>query len=258
LYSNQIAYWMPLLLDQLGVTATRAYSTRKLRAAYAGSAIRIRRSSDNAEQDIGFVGENLDTAAITTFVGANSAYVVKWYDQSGSADDCVQATVSLQARIVNAGTLDVRNTKACPLFDGVDDTYVTTAFPTAKSAGAVAAINAAGPNFPSYNCVVGATTTSAGFIQGNSGLPNYLTSGMGTPIVNNSGSAGVFGGVLQQLEAHGTGITNTEPMVISGDRSIGIRNWPGWIGEVVTFNPALSAGNTTVMYTNQKTYWGTP
>src|SRR5207344_1611431 len=30
------------LIDVLGVSATRAYSTRKLRAAYAGSAIRIR------------------------------------------------------------------------------------------------------------------------------------------------------------------------------------------------------------------------
>ena len=59
------------LIDVLGVSATRAYSTRRLASAYVGSAIRIRRSSDNAEQDIGFVGENLDTAAISTFVGAN-------------------------------------------------------------------------------------------------------------------------------------------------------------------------------------------
>ena len=42
------------ILDQLGVSAAAAYSLRKLRAAYAGSAIRVRRSSDNAELDIGF------------------------------------------------------------------------------------------------------------------------------------------------------------------------------------------------------------
>ena len=34
--------------------AAAAYSLRLLREAYSGSAIRVRRSSDSAEQDIGF------------------------------------------------------------------------------------------------------------------------------------------------------------------------------------------------------------
>jgi len=34
--------------------AAAAYSLRKLRADYSGSAVRVRRSSDNTEQDIGF------------------------------------------------------------------------------------------------------------------------------------------------------------------------------------------------------------
>jgi hypothetical protein len=45
-------------LDNLGLTsgtpAAAAYSLRKLSTAYTGSAIRVRRSSDNAEADIGF------------------------------------------------------------------------------------------------------------------------------------------------------------------------------------------------------------
>ena len=44
----------PLILDQIGAPSAAAYSLRKLRAAYTGSAIRVRRSSDNAEADIGF------------------------------------------------------------------------------------------------------------------------------------------------------------------------------------------------------------
>jgi hypothetical protein len=43
-----------LLLDTYSGAAV-AYSLRKLRTAYSGSAIRVRRSSDNAEQDFGFV-----------------------------------------------------------------------------------------------------------------------------------------------------------------------------------------------------------
>jgi hypothetical protein len=51
--------------------AAVAYSLRKLRSAYTGSAIRVRRSSDNAEQDIAFVGNDLDTTTMLDFVGYN-------------------------------------------------------------------------------------------------------------------------------------------------------------------------------------------
>jgi hypothetical protein len=42
------------ILDQISAPAAAAYSLRKLRAAYTGSAVRVRRSSNNAELDIGF------------------------------------------------------------------------------------------------------------------------------------------------------------------------------------------------------------
>ena len=58
----------PLLLDTYP-NAAATYSFRKLRNSYAGSAIRVRRSSDNAEQDIGFVGKNLDTGSLASFAG---------------------------------------------------------------------------------------------------------------------------------------------------------------------------------------------
>jgi len=94
-----------LLLDQYGDDITAAYSLRKLRNDYEGSAIRIRRFSDNTEQDIGFDSDgNLDTTAITSFVGSNSAAVVTWYEQSGQAStwNLVQATTSRQPRITDA------------------------------------------------------------------------------------------------------------------------------------------------------------
>jgi len=93
---------------------------------YSGSAIRIRRSSDNTEQDIGFSGSNLDTAAISTFVGANSAFVVTWYDQSGNGRNATIATAGKQPRIVNAGTLDVEGAIAAMQFDGTDDIFAVT------------------------------------------------------------------------------------------------------------------------------------
>lgn len=84
-----------------------AYSLRRLTAKYNGSAGRVRRSSDNAESDIGFTSSgNLDTASLLAFIGANSAFVTTWYDQSGNGRNAFNTTASQQPRIVNAGVLD--------------------------------------------------------------------------------------------------------------------------------------------------------
>jgi hypothetical protein len=87
------------------------YSLRKLSSTYTAAAIRVRRSSDNTEQDIGFVGEALDTASLSSFVGANNGFVTKWYDQSGNSRTGSQTTAANQPRIVNAGTIETENGK---------------------------------------------------------------------------------------------------------------------------------------------------
>ena len=94
------------VLDNIGTGATAAYSAvRRLRAAYSGSLIRVRRSSDNTEQDIGVSGGLLDTASLLSFCGANNGFIVTLYDQSGNGYDMTQATTSLQPQIVSSGSL---------------------------------------------------------------------------------------------------------------------------------------------------------
>lgn len=107
-------------LDGYTTNLWGAYSLRKLLTAYAGSSMRVRRSSDNTEQDIGFSAGLLDTAALLTFAGAGSAFVKTWYDQSGGAHDLSQSTTANQPRIVNSGVLD-RNV----MFDGTNDIMST-------------------------------------------------------------------------------------------------------------------------------------
>jgi SPP1 family predicted phage head-tail adaptor len=106
-----------LLLD-LYPSAATAYSLRKLRTAYTGSAIRVRRSSDNTEQDIGFVGNDLDTTALTTFCGAGNGFVTTWYDQSGNANNATQTTQASQPQIVSSGVIVLINTKPGLSFNG--------------------------------------------------------------------------------------------------------------------------------------------
>lgn len=77
----------------------------RLRMDYIGSAYRVRRDSDNAELDIGFVDNAVDVAALGAFVGAASGHVVRAYDQSGNGRDLAQTTVTLQPWVVDAGVL---------------------------------------------------------------------------------------------------------------------------------------------------------
>ena len=85
-----------LLLDIFGTNVLGAYSLRKLSSSYTGAAIRVRRDTDNAEQDIGFDSNgDLDTSALNAFVPDNG-YVVKWYDQSGNGRDGTQISANKQ------------------------------------------------------------------------------------------------------------------------------------------------------------------
>lgn len=97
--------------------ASAAYSLRKLRSAYTGNAIRVRRSSDNAEQDIAFVGNDLDTASLLTFCGAGNGFVTTWYDQSGNANNAIQTTAFNQPQIVSSGAMITTNGKNSMLFN---------------------------------------------------------------------------------------------------------------------------------------------
>ena len=94
------------ILDRVTTAPWSAHSIRKLRAAYAGNAFRVRRASDNAEQDIGFSADGrLDTSALLTFCAATNGFVTTWYDQTGNNRHLVQLTAASQPQIVNAGAV---------------------------------------------------------------------------------------------------------------------------------------------------------
>jgi hypothetical protein len=100
--------------------------TLRLSSSYTGALIRVRRSSDNTEQDIGYDGSNvLDESALTSFVGAGNGFVTKIYDQSGNGKDASQASAGNQPRIVASGTVVKRKSKPAIHF-GYDGTAQTS------------------------------------------------------------------------------------------------------------------------------------
>ena len=103
-FLNQILGINPLTFS------SAAYSIRKLTPSYAGPALRVRRSSDNTEQDINFTGSgDLDQVALLAFVSGSDGYVSIWYDQSGFGRNATQATLSKQALLVSGGVLNLVN-----------------------------------------------------------------------------------------------------------------------------------------------------
>jgi hypothetical protein len=102
--------------------AAAAYSLRKLRSAYTGSAIRVRRSVGSpSEIDIGFSGEDLNIAALESFCSGTNGFVTTWYDQSGNARNATQTTAINQPQIVSGGSVINENGKPALQFDGSND-----------------------------------------------------------------------------------------------------------------------------------------
>jgi len=80
-------------------------SFRKINPAYSGACVRVRRSSDSTEQDIGFASGVLDESALLSFVGAGDGFVRTWYDQFGSAH-FAQTTAANQPKLVSSGVIE--------------------------------------------------------------------------------------------------------------------------------------------------------
>lgn len=108
---------LPLLLDAYNGAAV-AYSLRKIKSTYNGYAIRVRRSSDNTSQDIGFTNNELDTISLSSFIGSSDAFVTIWYDQSGRTNNIENVTLVAQPQIAQAGVIVTQFGKPTVRFNG--------------------------------------------------------------------------------------------------------------------------------------------
>ena len=95
--------------NAISVAPLNPYPATGLKALYAtrqfGSVtkcVRIRRASDNTQQDIGFATGNFDIASYNSFIAGTQGFVVTWYDQSGNGLDITQSNVNAQPSILLA------------------------------------------------------------------------------------------------------------------------------------------------------------
>lgn len=115
----------PYLLHNYG-GATAAFSLRRLNPDHKEGAIIVRRDSDNNEEEIGFIGEDLDTATLIAFCTGSNGFVTTWYNQA-SSNNVTQTTAANQPKIYNSATgILTLNSKPAVIFDGVNDSLIGT------------------------------------------------------------------------------------------------------------------------------------
>lgn len=88
-------------------SALCAFSLRYISDEYADASayvIRVRRSSDNTEQD--FTPTQITDGTLTAFTGAGDGLIVKFYDQTFNYFELFQNTAGSQAKIVDTGVLN--------------------------------------------------------------------------------------------------------------------------------------------------------
>ena len=110
------------VLDLIFAIAFVAYGLRRLSRFWTGAAIRVMRTSDDAELDIGFIGEDLDVVTLLAFVGSGSGFVTTWYDQSGNGRNATQTTAGQQPTYSATGL----NGKPALRFDGLNNNLQAT------------------------------------------------------------------------------------------------------------------------------------
>lgn len=79
-------------------------SQRKLNPLYSGPCMRVVRDSDNAEIDLYFNGNDLDTNTLNKWK-STTVGIKTWYDQSGRGNNATQTTFANMPRVVLSGQL---------------------------------------------------------------------------------------------------------------------------------------------------------
>jgi hypothetical protein len=277
--------WTPIssgyILDQLITPSNAAYSLRKLRSAYIGASIRVRRSSDNTETDIGFTSTGqLDGSALLAFVGGGNGFVTIWYDQSGNGRNMIQATAANQPQIVSAGTIFMIGSNPCISTDGINQSLASTYTLSALTSTYTSFIgqrlgnrSAGIASFMFGTGQIGGTGSTFSMITNTNDAQISVNVRVGAVVVSNLGKTIAEPAILgASIRTGGTsarsyldvniGVTaavtfapNTNPLRVFGTGQAN-RGWWGYGTEAILFSSDLTDSERLLLLSNQGTYYG--
>lgn len=246
--------------------ASAAYSLRKVNIAYTGPAILVRRDSDNATLNIGFVGEELDTAALLAFCTLSNGFVQIWYDQSQLGRHATQVVFGEQPQIVSGGVIIETNSKPSVFFDGIDDSLLFT-FPFASAPFSTSIVGRQTLNTGARPIITGTTTnnqfTMSGSIAGIIVTANAATDSFpgGTSTAQkhvayyrngvSAKSAYENGSVLA---IGSNGITNQSVLYTSLSGLAGANRFGGEVQEIIMYD-SYKVSSNAIIQTNVNDYY---
>lgn len=241
-------------LDDLPAPAAAYSVARRLLTSYTGPLIRVRRSSDSTELDIGYdAAGDLDTAALLAFCGAGDGRVAKEYDQSGVALHVTHPTAAEQPRIVASGVVDEKNARPCAIGQTLTGGLYHESALTVQHAFAVAAYSAT--PFDDYNTIF-SDRVNKNLISGTQGATTLFNFPGFTFKVN--GAATLQYAPLTELKI--SDVQLASPTAFSGfwlfHQHVVDRGWLGPISEAICFPANLTGGDATILRQNQAAYYG--
>ena len=240
--------------------ASVAYSLRKLSSTYTGNCIRVRRSSDNTEQNIGFVNNVLDEASLLTFCGAGNGFVTTWYDQSGNSKNATNSTAITQPQIVTSGV--VNKIGSLPVMNTLNKDLVNTQTnSTTQATFSVFQNETTGSAFLyGLPMTTVASGTYGGICQsGSSAVPYGDGTNFGTPTYFKNGSS-ITATRGSLFTAFATGNKSLLSMMGGGTTTANrLLQFPGLSGNIKTFEVIIyntsQTSNRTGIESNINTFY---
>jgi hypothetical protein len=242
-----------------GYTSSLAASwsiRRRLLTSYTGALIRVERSSDNTQSDIGYDGSgNLDQSALTTFTGAGSGYIAKFYDQSGNGRDAAQATYSAMPRIVSSGVVDTMDSLPCAVFTPGDYLSFTFTSSTTQTVFSRVVVTTGGGykrlllgNTLGQDVDLKGTGDGVTLYSGSILRADFTTSSPFTlTALFNGSSSGIYkNGALQGSTGDPGSLTSTAFTI--SDNTYG-QGMDGSLGELLIYSAALGSGDRAAIET---------
>lgn len=237
----------------------RAYTS----ASIGGNAVRLRRDSDDAEQDfVTVAGGGLNTSSISSFKGAANLFVVTLYDQTGNGFHVTQATLAQQPAFTLSG-LGSKPIVTCVGTSGlISAGTLTVSQPLTMSWVG----NHNGPSGQqSYLLPGGNLQLGCNFDANNQA---FLYAGVGVdpkPTVSDDAwhaLQGVCNGSSSDVNVDGS-VNTGNPGSAGCDAAIYVfvnassaQRFDGSFVEAGIWGVAFSGANSTAMSTQQHAYWG--
>ena len=266
--SQEVSDFTPIL--DTYPNAQAAFSLRLLRSLYTNSLIRVRRSSDNAEQDIGFIGANLDTTSLTTFCSGTNGFITTWYDQSGNGNNATQTTAANQPQIVSSGAVLTTNGKPSALFNGTSSYMSTTGTPFSATDNMLISVSKQTAINGNYRRLFVIGRYDSGRHMGNNpgsnsmlGIFNGVFSAGGVSltqnitIMYNSGTSGILwqnGGQVNTATANNNNYGNRN-LYLGTDLFLSAAEFWNGIAQEFIFYPTSQSSNVSGIDTNINSYY---